>query len=269
MPSGHITKRTVDAAPTTPNDSYIWDQELAGFALKVTPSGRKVYLVQYRIGGRRGRTRRVTIGQHGTLTPNAARLEAKRLLGRVAAGHDPADERNQVKKELTIALALNRFMVEHVENKLRPSTVEEYKRLARLYIRDDIRNRPLSELTRSEIGCWHHALRDKPYQANRALALLSKFFNWAEKHALRPDGSNPCRHIARFPESRRDRFLSNTELARLGAALTTAERDNTCSPWTIAAIRLLALTGARRNEILNLRWEHVSFEHGTLTIPDS
>ena len=115
----------------------------------------------------------------------------------------------------------------------------------------------------------HHELGDKPYQANRTLALLSKFFGWAEKHGLRPDGSNPCRHVEKYREGRRERFLSQAELGRLGDALREAEQDKSCSPWVIAAIRLLTLTGARRNEILTLRWEHVSEEHGCLMLPDS
>src|SRR5262249_22874397 len=82
-------------------------------------------------------------------------------------------------------------------------------------------------------------------------------------------GSNPCRHVEKYREGRRERFLSQTELGRLGDALRQAENENSCSPWVIAAIRLLTFTGARRNEILTLRWEHVSEEHECLMLPDS
>ena len=108
-----------------------------------------------------------------------------------------------------------------------------------------------------------------PYVGNRTLAVLSTLFNWAEERGFRPDGSNPCRHVHKYREGRRERFLSQAEWARLGDALRQAEADKSCSPWAIAAIRLLALTGARRNEILTLRWEHVSEEHGRLLLPDS
>lgn len=93
----------------------------------------------------------------------------------------------------------------------------------------------------------HHELSDKPYQGNRVLAFLSVFFNWTEKHGLRADGSNPCRHVEKYREGRRERFLSQAELGRLGDALRQAEKDKSCSPWVIAAIRLLTFTGARRN----------------------
>ena len=269
MAKGPITKRSVDAAKARSADSYLWDVGLAGFGLKVTPAGRKVYLVQYQLGGRKGRTRRVTIGQHGKVTPTFARAEAKRLLGEIAAGRDPANDRDKTKADRSLAVVLDQFMAEHVKPKLKESTAREYQRIAKLYILPRLARRPIGELTRTDLARLHHELSDKPYQANRTLALLSKFFGWAEKHGLRPDGSNPCRHVEKYREGRRERFLSQEELGRLGDALREAEQDKSCSPWIIAAIRLLALTGTRRNEILALRWEHVSEEHESLFLPDS
>jgi integrase len=267
--SAKITKRAVDAAKARKTDSYLWDRELPGFGLKVTPTGRKVYLVQYRLGGRKGRTRRFTIGQHGEVTPAFARAEAKRLLGEIAAGRDPAAERDKAKADRSLAVALEQFMAEHVKPKLKTSTASEYERTVRLCIVPRLGRRPIGELTRQDIAKLHHGLGHTPYQANRTLALLSKFFGWTEKRGLRPDGSNPCRHVEKYRERRRERFLSQAELARLGDALRQAEQDKSCSPWVIAAVRLLILTGARRNEILTLRWEHVSEEHQSLMLPDS
>ncbi len=269
MAKGRITKRAVDAAKTRSVDSYLWDQELSGFGLKVTPAGRKVYLVQYRLGGRNGRTRRVTIGQHGELTPTAARTEAKRLLGEIAAGRDPADGRDAKRADKSLTVVLETFMAEHVRPKLKANTAREYERTVGLYIVPRLGRRPIGDIKRQEIAKLHYELVSTPYQANRTLALLSKFFGWAEKHGLRPDGSNPCRHVEKYREGRRERFLSQNELAKLGDALREAEEGKTCSPWAIAAIRLLTLTGARRNEILTLQWGHVSEEHGCLMLPDS
>jgi integrase len=160
-------------------------------------------------------------------------------------------------------------MSEHVRSKRKKSTAREYERIAKLYILPRIGRRPISEIARQDIAKLHHELRDKPYQANRTLALLSKFFNWTEKHGLRPDGSNPCRHIEKYRESRRERFLSEAELSRLGHALRSADREESATPWAIAAIRLLIFTGARLSEILTLKWEHVDEERGLLMLPDS
>jgi len=269
MATANITKRAIDAAKPGSADSYLWDRELHGFGLKVTPAGSKVYLVQYQLGGRKGRTRRVTIGRHGEVTPTLARAEAKRLLGEVAAGRDPAADRDKAKATKSLALVLEQFMAEHVRPKLKSRTATEYERTARLHILPRFGRHSIADVSRTDIARLHHEMSAKPYQANRTTALLSKFFVWAEKHGLRADGTNPCRHVEKYREGRRERFLSQAELSRLGDALRQAEKDKSCSPWIIAAIRLLTFTGARRNEILTLRWEHVSEEHECLTLPDS
>lgn len=188
--------------------------------------------------------------------------------GQVAAGRDPTTERNKGKGP-TLAHVFDQFMAQHVRTKLKPSTVYYYKLLADTHILPRLARRPFAEMQRQDIARFHHELSDTPYVGNRTLAVLSKLFNWGEKHGLRPDGSNPCRHVQKYPEGRRERFLSQAELGRLGDALREAEQEKSCSPWIIAAIRLLAFTGARRNEILTLRWEHVSEEHESLLLPDS
>jgi hypothetical protein len=176
MAVANITKRAVDAAKARKADSYLWDKELHGFGLKVTPAGSKVYLVQYQLGGRKGRTRRVTIGRHGELTPTAARAEAKRLLGEIAAGRDPATERDKANAGRSLAVVLDQFMAEHVGPKLKPATAESYQRVALLYVLPSLGRCSIGEVKRTDIARLHHEMRSKPYQANRTLALLSKFF---------------------------------------------------------------------------------------------
>ncbi len=175
MASANITKRAVDAAKARETDSYLWDRELPGFGLKITPAGRKVYLVQYRLGGRKGRTRRVTIGQHGQVTPTFARAEAKRLLGEIAAGRDPASEGDKAKADKSLGIVLEQFMAEHVRPKLKPSTVEAYQRIARLYVLPVLGRHSIGEVKRADIARLHHKMSATPYHANKALAMLSKF----------------------------------------------------------------------------------------------
>ena len=122
-----ITQRIVDSATACDRDRYLWDGALTGFGVKVIPAGRKVYLVQYRLGGRSGRTRRVTIGTHGKITAEIARAEAKRILGKVAGGRDPAAERQRRCETPTAAQAMDRFLVEHVDAKRKSRTALEYR----------------------------------------------------------------------------------------------------------------------------------------------
>jgi len=170
LASANITKRAVDAAKPRKADSYLWDKELRGFGLKITPAGRKVYLVQYQLGGRKGRTRRVTIGNHGEITPSFARAEAKRLLGEIAAGRDPAVERDKANASRSVGVVLEQFMTEHVRPKLKPSTAEGYQRVARLYVLPALGRRSIGEVTRTDIACLHHEMSAKPYLGRKARA---------------------------------------------------------------------------------------------------
>lgn len=128
---------------------------------------------------------------------------------------------------------------------------------------------PLGRRRVTEIARLHAAMKDHPTTANRCRALLSKMFNLAELWGIRPDGSNPCRHIQRYAEVQRERFLSDQELTYLGEALTEAEETAGKLPGVIAAIRLLALTGCRLGEILGLRWADVDLGAGALSIRDA
>ncbi|MBF0183721.1 MAG: tyrosine-type recombinase/integrase [Magnetococcales bacterium] len=263
---GKITKRMVDALQAGDKDEYVWDSDLAGFGLKVTPAGRKVYLVQFRVAGR---TRRVTIGTHGVVTPDQARQEAIKLLASVTAGKDPAAIKAAAKAVPTVAEVVERFFAEHVATKNKASTIFEYRRQADRVIIPRLGKHRIDAIQRSHISSLHNAMKATPYQANRVMALLSKMFNWAELVGLRPDRSNPTLHIQKYREAKRESLLNDEQLARLGQAITEAEQSGAASPYTVAAIRLLIFTGARLGEIRTLRWEDVDLQRAVLRLPDS
>ncbi len=248
-------------------ESVLWDSELRGFGVRVQRGGVRSYVLQYRAGDQRGAPlRKLTIGRHGSpWTPETARREARRLLGAIADGTDPAAARAERREAPTMADLAQRFLSEHAEAKRKPSTAAEYRRLIDKVILPALGTRRVADVTRAEIAKLHHGLRDVPYQANRVLAVLSKMFNLAERWGLRPDGSNPCRHVEKFGERKRERMLSASELSRLGEAL--AGHDG--SPFVVGAVKLLIFTGARLGEILGLRWDWIDLDRGEARLPDS
>jgi integrase len=264
---GKITNRSVEALTrTTGGEAVLRDSELAGFEVRARGSA-KVYGIRYRFGtGRAAPMRRCTIGRHGSpWTPYTARAEARRLLGEVARGKDPAGAKAEQKAAPTVAELTEQFMTEHVEAKRKASTTGEYRRLLDKIILPALSKRKVADVTRADIAKLHHANRVAPYQANRVLAVLSKMFTLAEQWGLRPDGSNPCRHVEKFAERKRERMLSGDELGRLGDVL--AGYDG--SPYYAAAIKLLVFTGARLGEVLGLQWQWIDFERGEARLPDS
>lgn len=263
---GKISKRTVDAMTPGEVENFLWDTDLKGFGLKMTPAGKRVYILQYR---HNGRLRRYTIGPHGPLTPDKAREEATRLLGMVATGQDPMTQKAAAKAVPTLAEAAERFLAEHANPQTKPRTAHEYRRLFDKIIIPHLGKLRIDAIQRNQLGALHHDLRETPYQANRVLGLLSKLFAWCELVGLRSDRTNPTLHIQKYKEIKRECLLSDDDLARLGQAILEVEQVEGVSPYTIAALRLLILTGARLREILNLKWSEVNFQHGSLRLSDS
>jgi integrase len=185
----------------------------------------------------------------------------------VDKGQDPVAELVAHRRSPTLAHLCKQFLAEYVEQRCKPTTQREYKRLVNLIIEPQLGTFKIGEVKRSDIAKLHHDLRETPYQANRTLAALSKIFNLAEVWGLRPDGSNPCRHVRKYREIKRERYLTFEELNDLGQALSEAERDGSEPKAVIDAVRLLILTGARLNEIQTLKWEYV--RDGFLALPDS
>ncbi len=264
-----LTKKALDKAKAAHRDAFLWDSELHGFGVKITPAGSKVYILQYRMGGRLAPSRRYTIGKHGVWTPETARQEAKRLLGLIAIGTDPGVVKVATKEILTVKALAERYLAEHARPKKKARSVAEDERNLRLHVLPRLGSRRLDTITRADVAKLHHELGATPIAANRVLALLTTIFNKAEKWGLRPDGSNPCRHIDKDKETRRQRVLSFDELKRLGAELTKADLNGRMPRGAITALLLLIFLGARKSEVLELQWKDVDYQHGSLWLGDS
>jgi integrase len=292
MIGSRLTKRTVDSLRTKGAEYIAWDTDITGFGVRVRPTGAKTYIVQYRAGaGRKAPTRKLTLGAVGKLTPDEARNLAKKAVGAVAHGSDPAGQRAEARRAHTMAELIDVFLAEHVEPKRRVGTARHYRDVLRRIVAPALGTMKADKIKRSDLARLHLKWKRTPYQANRTVAVIGSMYSFANKRGLVPEGSNPARGIEKYAEDGRERFLSTKELERLGAAIRQAEttgikwnvdeakdiskhvpkknRRTVIGPHAAAAIRLLLFTGCRLREILHLKWEHVDFERGLLFLPDS
>lgn len=292
---GKVTKRSVEAVKPAQDDVFLWDTELPRFGVKVTPKGKRVFVVQYWAPNLHRVRRRVTLGALGPLTVEQAREKATRVLGRVANGEDPSGEQSAEKRSAKrdTVEALSKEYLDYGKARFSPRTVAEYERMFKTYINPALGRQPVAHITPREVGQLHMEHCAKPIQANRVMQLLKSFLYWCERRGLRAANTNPCRLIEAYPESVKERFLNVAELGRLGAALRTAEttglppapelrkkqrpektkhRNKTsgivapANPYAVAAIRLLLFSGWRESEALTLRWSAIDTARGLATL---
>ncbi len=282
-------KITISSLKEITQSQTLWDTEIKGFGCRRQKGEDKVFILKYRFGkGRSARQYIYTIGKLGSpWTADMARDEAKRLLGRVANGENPAEDRQLDKTAKTVEETFALF-IDDSHGKRASRTVTEYSRLYEKCIKHQICRHRVLDVSTQDIRKIHSALSKTPPQANRVLQMLSAFFNWCEENGYRPEYTNPCRHIKKYKEFNKERFLSEIELVALSNALKSYENDyfnlkeishkknkngqgeiNKTTPYVVAAIRLLIFTGARRNEILTLNWKDVDFANRLIRLQQS
>ena len=248
-----LTTRSVEALSVAAATLFR-DRELAGFGVLVEPSGRKTYVME--LGGAGG-ARSVVLGRHGAISADRARGRAAALL----AGDAPG--------AATVAAVANRYMREYVAVRCKPATQAQYRLAIDRHIVPALGGMPIAAVGRAQVAALQHSLADRPATANQAVATLARLIEQAADWGLAPARGNPCRSVAKYRVRRHERFLTESEFRRLGAALDALEAGGGISVHAAAAIRLLALTGCRRNEILTLRWEDVRLDAGELRLRDT
>ena len=249
-------------------DTVFWDRELTGFGVRVYPSGGKVYVAQAR--GPDG-PKRVTVGRHRVIGAEQARQRAALVIARVKAGEPSVPEPLAAKQGAgpTVGELAERFLEEYATVRYKPGTLAWTRTVVRRYIVPEFGKLALAAVERTQVREMHHRLSHTPSIANMMVRTLSLMYRLAEDWSLVPEGSNPCRSVAKYPQRKRERFLTDEEFTRLGQVLEEVETEGRASPPAVAAIRLLMLTGCRKSEILTLRWEHVVLDAGELRLPDS
>jgi integrase len=241
-----LHKRSVELA----DEGFTWDTELKGFGLKVTNKGKRVFVVQKRPHKGAKTLKRYTLGAYPSVSPEEARTAAKAILGRITlglpllatTGHPGGSFKEKIED----------YYREHVVTKLKPSTQVDMRYMIDKYLLPWFGELSLEQVDHTGVRRFHTALGSQhPYRANRVLALLSKFFSFLR---VRP---NPCLGVEKFKERKRDRLMTPEEIQTL------------LSSELPPPLRLLALTGLRKSEVLSLRWEWIDLQRQLIQLPDS
>jgi integrase len=285
-----LTKRIVDAADSRSSDYFIWDEELPGFGLRVFKSGKRSYLVQYRTAGR---TRRYTIGLHGPWTPETARKRARSLLGQIAQGENPAEQRRLDAKAITVKELCTQYLKD-AENDLvlgkgrRPkkaSTILIDKSRIHRHIIPLLGTRRVKDITSSDVNRFirdvisgktkadiktkargRAIVRGGAGTAARAVGLFGGILTYAIEHGIIE--RNPVHGVRKPADRVKTQRLTEHDYRVLGKVLRTAATDDRFQS-AVPIIRLLALTGCRRGEGINLKWTELDAENSCLRLSDS
>lgn len=254
-----LTKRIADAALP---GKFVWDSEVPGFGIRVTPAGTKTFVLQYRLPGNQGRN---ALGGYPALTVDQARELARAQLFAVKQGRNPSAEKKAARGAPTLAWLADFYCGDYASAaSLRPDTVRDARYLLTTHAIPSLGSRKLGELRPADIRRLHGEVRATAsvYQANKLLAILSKMFSLAIEQELR--ASNPCKGIKKFPEDQRWRHLSEDEVARLLEACDQYPNQNAAN-----AVRLLLFTGARLQEVLKAEWRHFDLVAGLWEKPSA
>ncbi|WP_261934329.1 tyrosine-type recombinase/integrase [Sphingomonas bisphenolicum] len=260
MATGRITKRTLDALLAAAVDGFLWDEDLRGFGLKTTSRGSASYVVQYRMGGREAKTRRYTIGTHGSpWTPSTAREEATRMLLLVAQGVDPVESDKQRRRE-AVDLAFSNYADRFAASCKGKGWKTMVTRSFSLHIKPHLRNKALPTITRADVvDVFDKMPVEQVANRRNVFAVLRRLFKWAvsrgdiERSPMEGMETPP-------PVKPRERWLSDEELRRIWPQALKCHR---CFG---PIVRLLITTGQRREEIAGLHWDELDQDQRELTL---
>ena len=277
-----ISKRIVDAAQAGAKPLFTWDSTLPGFGLLVLPSGTKSFVFQYRTA--EGRSRRATIGKVGALTPEQARALADDMSRKVKGGGDPLEDKRKAREAPTVTQLLDDYLAsEKFAEKAASTRLTDTGRIER-HLRPLLGGRHVGKMQSEDIRRAFSAIRGGKTAARvktgryglarvaggegtarKAIRLLRAIFAWGIAERL--IDRNPAAGVATGTDGEREAVLDAPDYARLFATLATMETERRLYPAVADAIRIIALTGARRGEITGLRWQHVDLKRGVFTLP--
>lgn len=255
-----ITDKMVKALKPGAAGYIVYDTQIRGFGVRVTPGGAVSFVLNYRV---HGRERRFTIGRYPEISALVARQEALQLRAGVREGRDPLAERARARSVPTLDEFSEEYLRRHAEPEKRPISVRDDKRMLKAYILPRLGKLAVDAITRADIEGLRQELASTPVQANRVLALLHTMFELSVRWEYVGNGfSNPAHGIKRYHEEPRKRWVQEGELAGLLQALDQQEDQETAN-----ALRLILLTGSRKGEVLQATWDQFDLERGIWTKP--
>lgn len=261
MAKGKITKRALDEWIAQKHEGFVWDESIKGFGARFSRSGAVSYVLQYRMGGRETSTRRYTIGNHGSpWTPATAREEAVRISLMIAQGIDPVEADNQ-RRRIAIDLAFENYANQFIASCRRAGWRGLVERSIRIYVKPVLGKKPLPNIKRHDIiSVLDHMPAQQAANRRNVYAVLRRLFAWA---VSRGDiERSPMEGMEAPPPGKaRDRWLSDPELVRVWQQSFHTNRHFG------AIVRLLILTGQRREEVASLSWEELDREERMWSLP--
>ena len=279
-----ITQGLANSVKADEKPFIVWDTQLRGFGLRVMPSGRKTYIVFYRTES--GQQRKPSIGKHPAMTAEKARKQAANWLAQATTGKDPSGKRAEARKDITVKELAETYMKRYAAVYKKPSSIVTDRSNLDNHVIPLLGSRKVKDVTRADISRTQAAIlagktakiekgrargrrivTGGPGVANRVLALLSKMFACAEEWGIRE--GNPARGIRKYKGNSRDRFLDRGEIKALLQALTDLEHEKAVSQAALDAIRMIALTGMRRNEVCGLKWSEIDLQHNCIRFEDT
>ena len=262
MPKTRLTKSTIDALPIPEKEIVYWDQTLPAFGLKITPKGRKVFIVLYRAAGGGSRLRKYTIGPYGRITLHNARIEAQKVLAARLQGRDAATEKLEARRRLTadtVPEVIGLYAKLHLSQR---RSGREVMQILQRNLVDRVGSRSVHSISKRDVIDLVNAVVDRgsPVAANKSLKVVKSFFNWCVGRAIVE--RSPCEGI-RVPtvERARDRVLTDRELAEVIRAARQLG-----GPYG-AIVEILALTGQRRDEVARMSWDEVDLDRRIWALP--
>lgn len=262
-----LTKSAVDAAQPQAQAVELRDTLVPGFLCKITPAGRKVFMLQYRTNA--GERRKPALGQYGELTVEQARSLAQEWLAQVRRGGDPAADKAEARTAPTVKELCAKFMEDYSKQRNKLSTQKGYQSVIDRNIIPMIGRLKVRDVKRPDIAGMMKKMAHKPADANRTFGVMRRMFNLAEVWGYRSDGTNPCRHVPMYPNGKATHLISDEDMGRIFRHLDKLEAEGLENYVIPLAIRLQFEFAGRRSEIVGLQWDWVDLENRRVVWPDS